>query len=85
MEVIVMLLIGAIAGWLGSMIFTGGGLGLIGNIVVGIIGAVVGYWLLGELGVSFGTGVIAAILTGALGAIVILAIVNLLFRARSTV
>ena len=85
MEIILMLLIGAIAGWLGSMIFTGGGLGLLGNIVVGIVGSVIGYWLLGELGVSFGTGAIAAILTGALGAIVILAIVNLLFRARTTV
>ena len=85
MEIVLMLIIGALAGWLGSMVFTGGGLGLLGNIVVGIIGSVVGYWLLGELGVSFGTGVIAAILTGALGAIVILAIVNLLFRTRTAV
>ena len=82
MEILWILLIGALAGWLGSMIFTGGGLGLIGNIIVGIIGSFVGYWLLGQLGVSFGTGVIASILTGALGAIVILAIVNLLFNAR---
>lgn len=85
MEILMILIIGAVAGWLGSMIFTGGGLGLLGNIVVGIIGSFVGYWLLGELGVSFGTGVIAAILTGALGAIVILAIVNLLFNARGRV
>ena len=85
MEILLMLLIGAIAGWLGSVIFSGGGLGLLGNIVVGIVGSIIGYWLLGELGVSFGTGVIAAILTGALGAIVILAIVNLLFNARATV
>ncbi len=82
MEILWILLIGALAGWLGSMIFTGGGLGLIGNIIIGIIGSFVGYWLLGQLGVSFGTGVIASILTGALGAIVILAIVNLLFNAR---
>lgn len=85
MEIVLMLLIGAIAGWLGSMIFQGGGLGLLGNIIVGIVGSVIGYWLLGELGVSFGTGIVAAILTGALGAIVILAIVNLLFSARSRV
>lgn len=83
MEIILMLLIGAIAGWLGSMIFTGGGLGLFGNIVVGILGSVIGYWLLGEMGVTLGTGIIAAILTGAIGAIVILAIVNLLFSARA--
>ncbi len=85
MEIVLLLLIGAIAGWLGSMVFQGGGLGLLGNIIVGIVGSVIGYWLLGELGVSFGTGVVAAILTGALGAIVILAIVNLLFNARGRV
>jgi uncharacterized membrane protein YeaQ/YmgE (transglycosylase-associated protein family) len=82
MDILVILLVGALAGWLGSMIFTGGGLGLLGNIIVGILGSFVGYWLLGQLGVSFGTGIIAAILTGALGAIVILAIVNLLFGSR---
>lgn len=82
MEIIVTLIIGAVAGWLGSMIFSGGGLGLLGNIVVGILGSFVGYWLLGKLGVSLGTGVLGAILTGAVGAIVILAILNLIFKAR---
>lgn len=82
MEIVIILVIGAIAGWLGSMIFSGGGLGLLGNIIVGILGSFVGYWLLAKLGISFGTGTIAAILTGALGAIVILAIVNLLFGSR---
>ncbi len=82
MEVIVTLIIGAAAGWLGSMIFKGSGLGLIGNIVVGIVGSILGYWILGKLGVSLGDGWIGAILTGALGAIVILAILNLIFKRR---
>jgi len=82
MEIIVTLIIGAAAGWLGSMIFKGSGLGLIGNIIVGIVGSVLGYWILGKLGVSLGTGWISAILTGALGAIVILAILNLIFKKR---
>jgi len=82
MEIVVILIIGAAAGWLGSMIFKGSGLGLIGNIVVGIIGSVLGYWILGKLGVSLGNGWIGAILTGALGAIVILAILNLIFGRR---
>jgi len=82
MEIVVTLIIGAAAGWLGSMIFKGSGLGLIGNIVVGIIGSVLGYWILGKLGVSLGGGWIGAILTGALGAIVILAILNLIFGRR---
>ena len=82
MEIVVILLIGAAAGWLGSMIFKGSGLGLIGNIVVGIIGSVLGYWVLGKFGVSLGEGWIGAILTGALGAIIILAILNLIFGRR---
>lgn len=82
MEIIVTLIIGAVAGWLGSLIFSGSGLGLLGNIVVGVLGSFVGYWLLGKLGVSLGTGILGAILTGAVGAIVILAILNLIFKAR---
>ena len=83
MEILATLIIGALAGWLGGTIYKGSGLGLIGNIVVGIIGSFVGYWLLGKLGVSFGTGWVGAILTGALGAIVILIILNLIFKSRA--
>lgn len=82
MDILITLLIGAVAGWLGSMIFKGSGLGLLGNIVVGIVGSFVGYWLLGKLGVDLGTGWIGAILTGALGALIILFVINLLFRRR---
>ena len=56
------LIIGAVAGWLGSQIFKGGSLGLIGNIIVGIVGGFIGYWLLGS---TFGTAVVGQILTGA--------------------
>lgn len=82
MDLIVVLLIGAAAGWLGSMIFRGGGLGLIGNIIVGIAGSFVGNWVLGKAGMSLGSGWIGAILTGALGAIIILAIINLIFKKK---
>jgi uncharacterized membrane protein YeaQ/YmgE (transglycosylase-associated protein family) len=82
MDILVTLLIGAVAGWLGSMIFKGSGLGLLGNIVVGIVGSFVGYWLLGKIGVDLGTGWVGAILTGALGALIILFVINLLFRRR---
>jgi len=82
MEIIVILIIGAVAGWLGSTIYKGSGLGIIGNIIVGIAGSFVGYWLLGKLGVSLGGGWIGAILTGAIGAIVILFLLNLIFKKR---
>lgn len=82
MELIVTLVIGAVAGWLGSIIYKGSGLGIIGNVIVGIVGSFVGSWLLGKLGVSIGSGWIGAILTGALGAIVILFLLNLIFKKR---
>jgi uncharacterized membrane protein YeaQ/YmgE (transglycosylase-associated protein family) len=82
MEIIVSLLIGAAAGWLGSMIYKGSGLGLLGNVIVGILGGFVGYWLLGKLNISLGNGWIGIVLTGALGAIVILILFNLVFRKK---
>ena len=82
MEIVVILIIGAVAGWLGSTIYKGSGLGIIGNIIVGIAGSFVGYWLLGKLGVSLGGGWIGAILTGAIGAIVILFLLNIIFNKR---
>lgn len=83
MEWIVTILVGAVAGWLGAKIFKGSSLGLLGNIILGIVGSFVGYWLLGKLGISLGSGIIGSILTGAVGAIVILAILNLVFKGRS--
>jgi uncharacterized membrane protein YeaQ/YmgE (transglycosylase-associated protein family) len=82
MAILVAILIGALAGWLGSTIYKGSGLGFIGNIVLGIVGSFVGYWLFGKLDISLGTGLIGAILTGAIGAIIILFIFNLIFKKK---
>ena len=82
MEIIGTLIIGAIAGYLGSILYKGSGLGLLWNIVAGIIGGYVGYWLLGKLGVSLGSGWLGAILTGAIGAIIILFLLNLVVRKK---
>lgn len=80
--VVISLILGAVAGWLGSQIYKGSGLGLLGNIVVGILGGFIGYWGLGKLGVSLGSGYIGYILTAATGAIVLLALLNLVIRRR---
>lgn len=82
MNILVTLLVGALAGWLGSLIIRGSGFGLIGNIVIGILGSFVGTWLLGKLHFSFGTGFWSALLTGASGAIVILVLARLIFPGR---
>ena len=51
---VIFLLIGAVAGWLAGMIIKGGGFGVVGNIVVGVIGSLVGGWLFGLLGIGAG-------------------------------
>jgi uncharacterized membrane protein YeaQ/YmgE (transglycosylase-associated protein family) len=76
---IIFLIIGAIAGWLAGMVMTGGGFGLLGNIVVGIIGAFVAGWLFPNfwpLG-----GILGPILHAAIGAIIVLFVVGLVKRA----
>lgn len=79
--IIVWLIIGAIAGWLGGIILKGGGFGLIGNIIVGIIGAVIGGWLAGVLGVSIGSGLVASIIMATIGAVILLLLVRMFKRA----
>jgi uncharacterized membrane protein YeaQ/YmgE (transglycosylase-associated protein family) len=71
-NLLIVLIIGAIAGWLAGILVRGYGFGLLGNIVVGILGAVVGSWLLGALGLFVGGGIIGAILGATLGAVVLL-------------
>ena len=82
MDLITTLLVGAIAGWLGSKIYQGKGMGLIWNVIVGIVGSYVGTWVLGKLDVSLGSGLIGSILTGAIGAIVILFLFNLVSKKK---
>jgi len=82
MEIVLILLIGASAGWLGSVIYKGSGLGIFGNIIIGIIGSFVGYWILGVIGINLGSGIFGTILTGAIGAIIILFLINLIARMR---
>ncbi len=83
-SIIVILVLGALAGWLAGMVFQGGGLGLLGNIVVGIIGGFVGYWLLPKLGVHINTGTtwLNYVLTAAIGAVVLLALINIIFGRK---
>lgn len=78
--VIISLVLGAVAGWLGGQLFKGSSLGLIGNIVVGILGGYIGYWGLGKLGIHIGSGWLGYILTAAIGAVALLALLNLVFK-----
>jgi len=75
------LIIGAIAGWLAGLVMKGRGFGLVGDIVIGVIGASVGSWVLGGLGVSVGGGLIGAIINATIGAILVILVVRQLRKA----
>ena len=70
---VIWLIVGAVAGWLAGQIVKGGSFGLVGDIVVGIIGAIVGGWLFSALGVG-------AIVTATIGAIALLVVLRLVRR-----
>ena len=80
-SLLVFLLVGAVAGWLAGLLVKGSGFGILGDIVVGIIGAFVAGWLFPTLGVSLGSGIVAAILHAAIGAVLFLVVLRLLKRA----
>ncbi len=80
-SIIVILIIGAVAGWLAGLIVRGAGFGLIGNIIVGIIGALVAGWLLPQLGIVLASGTLGAILDATVGAVIVLVILSLIRRA----
>ena len=80
-SLIAWLIIGAIAGWLAGTFVKGGGFGLLGDIVVGIIGAFIGGWLFGVLGLTVGGSLIGSICMALVGAIVLIFIVRLFKRA----
>ncbi|MBX3520218.1 MAG: GlsB/YeaQ/YmgE family stress response membrane protein [Xanthobacteraceae bacterium] len=71
----------AVAGWLAGVIMKGFGFGLIGNIIVGIVGAAIASWLFPYLGVSLGGGIVGAIIAATIGAIILLFIIGLVKRA----
>jgi uncharacterized membrane protein YeaQ/YmgE (transglycosylase-associated protein family) len=79
MSLLWFLLIGLIAGWLAGIIMKGSGYGVIGDIVIGIIGALIGGHVLGWLGIAT-YGVIGSLLTALLGAIILIFIVRLIKR-----
>ena len=79
-SLLVFLIVGVVAGWLAGKVVDGSGLGLIGDLVVGAIGAFIAGWLFPRLGISLGTGIIRSIIDSAIGAIVLLLVIKLIRR-----
>lgn len=73
------IVIGGIAGWLAGKLMKGGGFGIVVNVLLGIVGSVVGGWLFGLAGITAG-GIVGSLASATVGAIVLLAIVGLFKR-----
>ncbi|MFA5623046.1 MAG: GlsB/YeaQ/YmgE family stress response membrane protein [Candidatus Dojkabacteria bacterium] len=74
-NLLVLLIIGLLAGWLAGLLYKGSGFGLIGNIVVGLVGSVLGGYLAGVFGIN-ADNLVGTILVATGGAVVLLVILN---------
>lgn len=81
MEFVWFILIGLVAGWLAGQLMKGGGFGVVGDIVVGVVGALLGGFIFTKLGVSSGGSLVGAIIVATIGAVVLIALLRLIKRA----
>ena len=85
MSIIAWILLGLVAGWLAGQFMRGGGYGIIGDIVLGIIGALVGGFISGALlGVDVTGFNIPSILIAFVGAVIVIAIARAVTGRRTT-
>src|SRR5262249_1761309 len=78
---LIILIVGAVAGWLAGQIVRGFGFGLLGIFGGGFVGAFFGSWLFGMVGFTFFPGIINAIITATIGAIILLLLIRVIKRA----
>lgn len=78
--IIIACVVGGIAGWLAGLLVQGTGFGLVGDIVIGILGAIIAGFLFPALGIvlTLGGGILGAILTAFIGAVILLVVVRVI-------
>ena len=81
-SILVILVVGIVAGWLAGKVVRGAGFGLLGDLVIGIVGAFIATLLFPRLGIHLGSGIVSEIIFSALGAIILLLIVGLIRGRR---
>ena len=79
-EILIWLVIGAIAGWLAGQLVRGGGYGLIGDILVDIVGSVIAGYLLPLIGIHLGAGFVRSVINAVIGACLLLTVLRLVRR-----
>ncbi|HEX5391916.1 MAG TPA: GlsB/YeaQ/YmgE family stress response membrane protein [Rhodocyclaceae bacterium] len=80
MGLIWIMFVGLVAGWLAGHIVKGGGFGFIGDIVVGVLGALLGGFLFRQLGVAMSRGLVGSIIVATVGAVVLVVLLRLVTR-----
>ena len=81
-SLLVIVFVGIAAGFLAGKIVDGGGFGLIGDLIVGVVGAFIGDWLLPRLNIHLGVGIVALIINATIGAVVLLLIIRVVSGSR---
>jgi uncharacterized membrane protein YeaQ/YmgE (transglycosylase-associated protein family) len=81
-SLLVIVLVGIVAGWLAGKIVDGGGFGLVGDLIVGVLGAFIGDWMLPRLNIHLGVGTLGLIINATLGAVVLLVIIRVVAGRR---
>jgi uncharacterized membrane protein YeaQ/YmgE (transglycosylase-associated protein family) len=76
-SLVVVLAVGLVAGWLAGQIVQGTGFGIVGDLIIGVVGALIGSWMLPQLNVHLGSGIIAAIVNATIGALILLVVIRL--------
>ena len=79
-SLLIIVVVGLIAGWLAGQIVQGTGFGIVGDLMIGIVGAFIGSWLLPQLGIHLGAGIVAAIINAIIGAVILLFVIGLFKR-----
>lgn len=80
MSLLWFILIGICAGWLAGQIMKGGGYGLIGDLVVGVVGALVGGFVFSHAGVALGGGILGSLIVATIGAVILIFLLRLIKR-----
>jgi|LauGreDrversion4_2_1035121.scaffolds.fasta_scaffold20628_6 uncharacterized membrane protein YeaQ/YmgE (transglycosylase-associated protein family) len=81
MDIVWFLLIGLAAGWLASQVMKGGSSSLVTDLIMGVIGSILGGFLFGAVGLA-ATGLIGSLVTATVGAIVLIAGLRAINRSR---
>ena len=75
---LIMVVFGAVVGWLAGLVVKGSGFGLIGDIIIGIVGANIAGWLFPAIGLPIGNSIIGVIIASVAGAVILLLIIKLI-------